>query len=238
MSSLDSRAVELVQRDLDGNLSAAERAELARMLLADPEARRLRDELARTDALLRAVPPAEPPPGLRPAILEALKLPAGGQVARDVAGGWKGFRLAAAVLAGLVVVGLGYRLMGTQEDLGGLKGSIAEHAAAAVPADEVTLPAGNGTIAARLFREGGGTRLMIQSSGLEPVEVFGQYDASRMTPRIAPASGEAPGQFSLVVRPAGASESLEFAGSGAIRLEVRAGGQQLGTAILGSDAQD
>lgn len=237
MSILDPRTVELVQRDLDGDLSTAEKAELARRLLADVEVRRLRDDLARTDALLRAVPQAETPAGLRPAILKALSLPVGRRSEGGSGGGWGRFQLAAALLGGLVVVGLGYRLVGTQEDLDSLKGSIAGHAGAAVPDDEVTLPAGDGTITARLFREGGRTRLVIESSGIEPVEVTGQYDAVAMTPRLAPAPGATPGQFSVVLRAADNNEALEFAGTDAIRLEIRVGGQRLGTAVLGSDAQ-
>jgi anti-sigma factor RsiW len=236
VSRPDARTVDLIQRDLDGDLSATERAELARQLLAEPEARRLRDELARTDARLRAVPPAEPPVGLRPAILKALNLPADREGTGDGApGGWSGFRLAAALLGGLVVVGLGYRLVGTGEDLGGLRGSIAEHAAPTVPADEAALPAAGGTVTARLFHEGGQTRLVIESSALEPVEVVGRYAASPPAPGLAPQPGEAPGQFSVVLQAGRTSETLEFAGTGAVRLEVRAGGQQAGAAVLGPD---
>ena len=53
---------ELIQADLDGELSGAGRAELARLLLQDPEARRLHGELRQTDKLLRDIP-GEPPPG-------------------------------------------------------------------------------------------------------------------------------------------------------------------------------
>ena len=64
---------ELIQADLDGELSVAERAELARLLLQDPEARRLHGEFRQTDQLLRDIPAAEPPPGLRAAILAATR---------------------------------------------------------------------------------------------------------------------------------------------------------------------
>ena len=48
-----TRVQDMIQADLDGKLSTAESAELARLLLQDPEARRLHDELRRTHTLLR-----------------------------------------------------------------------------------------------------------------------------------------------------------------------------------------
>jgi hypothetical protein len=87
-----------------------------------------------------------------------------------------------------------------------------------------------------LFREGDRTRLTLESSGLEPVEVIGQYDTALMTPQgsAAAAPGSEPGRFAVILHAADNSESLEFAGSGAVRLEVRAGGQRLDTVVLGS----
>jgi anti-sigma factor RsiW len=65
----NDRLHELIQADLDGALSAAERAELARLLLQDPDARRLHGQLQRTDRLLRDIPADEPPAGLRDAVI-------------------------------------------------------------------------------------------------------------------------------------------------------------------------
>lgn len=237
MTQQDTTGLDLIQRDLDGDLSAAEKAELARLLLQDPEARRLRDELARTDALLRAVPAAEPPAGLRPAILSALGLSSRGNDRNVSPAAWGRYRLAAAILGGVVVVGLGYRMISSQENLDGLKGSIVAATVAPAPSDEVVLAVAGGDVTARLFREGDRTRITLESSGLEPVEIIGQYDSALMTPQgSATASpGSDPGRFSIVLRAADNSESLEFAGSGAVRLEVRAGGQRLDTVVLGSD---
>ena len=241
MSTDETRKLELIQGDLDGDLSATDRAELARLLLQDPEARRVRDELARTDAMLRALPPAEPPAGLRPSILSALGLASGGaEGTGSGAAAWGRYRLAAAVLGGLVVVGLGYRLVSTQEDLDGLQGSIAAGAVATAPADEVVIAVGGGHVTARLFREGTRTRLTLESSGLEPIEVIGQYDPTVLAPAGAAAAGPGSraGQFGAVLQAADPSESLEFTGTGPIRLEIRAGGQRLDTVVLGADAPD
>lgn len=238
MSRPEANGLELVQKDLDGELSAAEKAELARLLLQDPELRRLRDELSRTDALLRAVPAADPPAGLQAAILSALGLSSRSHDRSSSSpAGWARYRLAAAILGGVVVVGLGYRMISTQENLDGLKGSIVAGTVAPAPADEAVLAVAGGDVTARLFREGDRTRLTLESSGLEPVEVIGQYDTALMTPQgsAAGAPGSEPGRFSIILRAADNSESLEFAGSGAVRLEVRAGGQRLDTVVLGSD---
>ncbi|MEJ2516389.1 MAG: hypothetical protein P8080_13845, partial [Gammaproteobacteria bacterium] len=65
----DEHVQALIQAELDGELSAAQEAELAKILLRDPEVRALRDALARTDRVLREMPSAEPPAGLRSRIM-------------------------------------------------------------------------------------------------------------------------------------------------------------------------
>ena len=62
----------LIHAEIDGELDAGQRAELARSLLADPELRRVRDELRRVCAALDAVGDVEPPGTLRASILAAL----------------------------------------------------------------------------------------------------------------------------------------------------------------------
>lgn len=70
------RDFELLNLEVDGVLSGAERAELGRRLLADPSLRALRDSLRRTCAALDALPEEEPPADLTAeAIVSAL--PAG-----------------------------------------------------------------------------------------------------------------------------------------------------------------
>jgi hypothetical protein len=62
----------LINADIDGELDAAQRAELARTLLADTKLRELRDGLRRLCQTLDAVPPVDPPPGLQESILAAM----------------------------------------------------------------------------------------------------------------------------------------------------------------------
>lgn len=69
---LDERQIELIQADIDGELAGPARAELSACLLANPEARALRDDLRTVCAALDAVQPEEAPAGLREHILAAL----------------------------------------------------------------------------------------------------------------------------------------------------------------------
>jgi hypothetical protein len=62
----------LIHAEIDGELDPAQRAELARAVLADPEVRELRDGLRRVCQALDSVPQVEPPPGLRASILAAM----------------------------------------------------------------------------------------------------------------------------------------------------------------------
>jgi hypothetical protein len=69
---VDSRQLALIHADIDGELDSRQHAELARRLLADPEARALHAELRRLCSALDAAPQVEPPPELTASILAAL----------------------------------------------------------------------------------------------------------------------------------------------------------------------
>src|SRR4029077_18086814 len=62
----------LIHGELDGELSSEQRADLARLLLADPQVRVLRDELRELCNRLGALGRAEPPPVLRDSMLKRL----------------------------------------------------------------------------------------------------------------------------------------------------------------------
>ena len=74
--SIDPRTTELVNADIDGELSADERAELDELLADDREARHFRDELGAVCDALDAVPDEEPPPHLKHVIMNSIKSPA------------------------------------------------------------------------------------------------------------------------------------------------------------------
>ena len=225
----DPRLLELIQAELDDQLDGAGKAELARLLLADPAARRLQEELRRTDTLLRDLPRAQPPDDLRTAVQEALGLPdhdrGGG---RDADGG-VGFRLAAAVVAGLVVVGLGYGLLSDRQDTTALQGSVA---ASAVPV--ATLQAGEGEVLARLSPAPDGSRLVLETRGTATGEVALSYDPGRIACRSANGgaalSSPANGRWVLAL-PAGTS-TLECSGEGSVQIEARSAGERASQATV------
>lgn len=106
----DPGQLALINAEIDGELDAAQRAELARVLLADPKARELRDDLRRLCQTLDAVPLMEPPPGLREGILAAMpqkihRLDRVGRsrvlASRSAIAAWR----YAALLAGVLVAG-------------------------------------------------------------------------------------------------------------------------------------
>src|SRR5512135_2329165 len=106
---LDEKTFELLNAEIDGTLSATDRAELSRRLLESPELRALRDDLRRACAELDRLPRVEPPAGLREKILAAL--PQAGsateaQARRGFAFGPRSLRFAAAIVGGVLVSAL------------------------------------------------------------------------------------------------------------------------------------
>jgi hypothetical protein len=216
----EQRLLELIQADLDGRLDGAEKAELARRLLADPAARRLQGELRQTDTLLRDLPRAQPPDELTSAIRDSLGLSDHDRGGRRVADGGVGFRLAAAVVAGLVVVGLGYGLLSEQRDTTDLQGSVAE---AVRPA--ALLQAGEGEVIARLSPAPDGSRLTLETRGTATGEVVLDYDPARISCQSTDGSGAlsspANGQWVLSLPAGTPTVTLVCNGEGPVQLESR-----------------
>lgn len=228
------RLHDLIQGDLDGALSAADQAELARVLLQDPEARRVHGQMKRTDSLLRAIPAAEPPAALRDAIL------AGSARAGEAAGRWRrlsSYRIAAAFAGGLLIVGAAYILGGGRDPGRELQGSVsagAERTAAATQS-RVTLKAEGFEVAAALRRDGARLRLELDSTAAKPSELAVKIDpaATKLTSSAGDAPLAAAGDELTVQLPAGRHVTvLDFAGAAPTRLELRAEGRVIGKAQL------
>ena len=64
MSEIDPRTLELIHAELDGELDAAQRAELETRLAADPAAREQREQWRRIAGALARLPSLDPPSGL------------------------------------------------------------------------------------------------------------------------------------------------------------------------------
>lgn len=112
---MNDRAIELINAEIDGVLGGETRAELNRLLLADPAIRSLRDEMRLTCEVLDAIKPAEIPAGLHESIMSALPatpVPRG----KPVVSGRPGrpmFRYAAAFAGGLLVSALAFQFVGS-----------------------------------------------------------------------------------------------------------------------------
>jgi hypothetical protein len=149
-------------------------------------------------------------------------------------------RLAAAVVAGLLVVGLAYVLSDGDSPGSELQGSLQagrgpELPGAAGRESRASLQADGILVEGVLRREGAALRLELDSSTRMPVEVAVRFDPS--TTSFAGSSGGSPlaaGRDEIVVRlPAGRQRTaLDFSGDAPVRLELRAGGSVLATAAL------
>ena len=157
---------ELIHADIDGELDGAQRAQLARALLSDPEARALHNDLKRLSASLEALPVLEPPPDLMKGVLAALPQPTRGR-ARPA---WVEHRWRyAALLAGVLAAGtlVFETVHGPGSDTAEMTGTLA---AGSTILDTAVLPPG-GELAGRvaLYRDGGGFALRFQLAGPGPV---------------------------------------------------------------------
>ncbi|HEY8266093.1 MAG TPA: hypothetical protein VIG03_05920 [Steroidobacteraceae bacterium] len=220
---------ELIQADLDGQLSVAERAVLARLLLQDPEARRLHAEFRRTDQLLRSVAAAEPPPGLRADILagSAQSLRTGNSAQRQ--DGLPLYRMAAVIIAGLLIAGLSYVLIDVQVPGTNLQGSLI------APQGHLSLRAEGAEISASLRRDGERLRLELNSSTTIPCEIIAKIDPATTT--FVGKTGDAAltaagGQVTVVPQTGSRKVVLDFSGAAPIQLQLRAGGRLLGEGSL------
>jgi hypothetical protein len=120
----------LIHAEIDGELDEHRRAQLSRLLLADPAVRALRDEMHRLCGALEALPQAEPPARLRADIFAALpqNRPVRAQE-RWTATRWR----YAAMLAGVLLTGtVVFRLMdyGQQPATNEMTGTLAAPRAA------------------------------------------------------------------------------------------------------------
>jgi len=144
----------LIHAEIDGELDAGQRAELARSLLADPELRHVRDELRRVCTALDALGDVEPPGTLQASILAALPhTPVRGT---RWAMGWR----YAACLAGVAVAAavIFTTMRGVRPAPTELTGTLAP-AAAATLVDSATVSGQGVSGSASLYRDASGFSL-------------------------------------------------------------------------------
>ena len=123
--------LELINAEIDGALTGPQRAELNRLLLADPSVRALRDSLTRTCRALDEMPREEVPAGLHEAIVTGLPVaaPKSHGLRRTSFTSRPLLRYAAAFAGGLLVSALAFqfgKLDSTEFGAGQLAGTIAD----------------------------------------------------------------------------------------------------------------
>jgi anti-sigma factor RsiW len=122
--------LELINAEIDGVITGPQRAELNRLLLADPSVRTLRDELTRTCGALDDMPREELPAGLHEAIVARLPVarPQSHGLHRTSFTSRPTLRYAAAFAGGLLVSALAFQfgnVESTELGAGQLAGTIA-----------------------------------------------------------------------------------------------------------------
>ena len=165
----DDERMALIHAELDGDLSSQQRADLARLLLVDPQLRALRDELKGLCNRLDAIGQVEPPPQLRDSILNRLpSVPVAPTYRKASLGRWR----LAAMVAGLLMAGtIVYETV--QGPAPGSKETAGTMAAdAPTTVDSVALGGGSLTGRATLYRDKNGLALGLEVSTGEPVDVI------------------------------------------------------------------
>jgi hypothetical protein len=181
---IDQKYLELIQAEIDGELADHDRAELARFLLANPEARAVRDDLKRLCETLARVETAAPPPGLRTAILDSGRLPEGKPRSASRRGWWgspQTLRFAAAVAGGLLVSALAFQIgldRRSNLEVSQVAGTMASHDSVGSldPVDTVELALEQVNGSARLFHSQGGRVVEFNLQAKQPIDVVVVYD--------------------------------------------------------------
>jgi hypothetical protein len=157
----------LVHAEIDGELDARQRAELARRLLADPKARALREELLGVTTALGALGDAEPPAELRARLFQTIStMPVPRRRSPWAAARWRYAALIAGILGMTAVV---YESVdGTGAGSADTLGTIA----AERPLDSVLLGEGPVTGRVSLYRAGSVLRLGFEVTAAAPVDVL------------------------------------------------------------------
>ena len=221
---VDPAKLALLNAELDGELDARGRAELAREVLADPTLHGLRQDLQRLDAALNALPAAEPPADLTTRVLAALPQARARTLRSSWAGaGWR----RAAVLAGLVASGsIVYAVIdGLGPPSAEVAGTLAARESSVV--DTVRLESGPVVGRVRLTESSAGLWLDAELVAEAPVDLI--VTSAGRTIRV-PAAGGATG-----TRVTAALPGIP-AGGQAVELRLLAGGREIGAATLHAPA--
>ena len=174
---IELHTLALIHAEIDGELDAQQRAELARQLLAEPPLRALRGDLKRVCDTLDGVAAVEPPPQLRASILAALP-PMAAMPAPPRRGAWASaaaarWRYAALFAGALFAAAFLYKAsIGRGPDANEMAGTMAGSAARSTVLDTVQLHLEQLTGRASLYRGATGLHLELQLIASAPVDVL------------------------------------------------------------------
>jgi hypothetical protein len=225
---INEKYLELIQAEVDGELSAPDRAELSRFMLANPDAHAVRDELKRLCNRLGEVSPAEPPPELRESILAAVRLPAPAvksRMLRSFQPHAGALRYAAAFAGGLIVSGIAFQVASDRNaglDAADVAGTMVSQDAVSrsgpVDSVRVSLDQVSGTVS--LFRSSSLRVVEFDLAARESVEVVVVHDGQEARFSGFGRSGDAAAQrYALVLDGAGvegAPIEIRFLAAGAL----------------------
>jgi hypothetical protein len=166
----DSGHLALIHAEIDGELDGQQRGELARHLLADPEARALREDLRRLCTALDALEDVDPPQQLRQSILDGLPQ----STPSRARSWWSAPRLRyAAVIAGALAAGtiVHQTVDGPRPATSNVAGTMAT---ADAPTTVDTVRLGNGPVSGRvsLYRDRAGLGLKFELVASAPIDVL------------------------------------------------------------------
>jgi hypothetical protein len=221
---IEQKYIELIQADVDGELPEQNRAELSRYLLANPEALALRDELRRLCSVLDQLPAADPPPGIKGAILAAVPLPAPGPASAPVRSNWVRFpilRVAAAFAGGMLVSAIAFQLGPDRQaglDVSGIAGTMASQdpVAGSAPVDTVRVSLEQATGTVSLFRSPTMRVVEFDLAVQQPLEVVVVHDGQQAR-FSGPGRSDGNQHYALVLEGAGKTGSpieVRFLASG------------------------
>jgi anti-sigma factor RsiW len=219
---IEEKYLELIQADVDRELPERQRAELSQYLLANPEARALRDELRQVCGALDQLAAAEPPSGLRDSILSQTRRPVPAPM-RGAVARFPLVRLAAAFAGGLFVSAIAFQLGGDPRadfDVSEVAGTLASQdpVARSEPVDvvQVSLDGASGTVA--LFRSATMRVVEFDLAVQQPLDVVVVHDGQEARfIGLGQAGAAANQRYALVLEGAGQAGSaidIRFLASG------------------------
>ena len=163
----DPRQVALIHAEIDGELDAVGRAELARWMLVDSDGRMLREDLRRLCEALDSLPAVEPPEGFRASVLAALPHTYAPR-RRTWTPGWRYAALAAGVVLAAIIV------LQTVRGPGPAPAEVAGTMSAPAATRVDTVQLANGPVSGHvsLYRDASGLGLEFELVASSPVEVL------------------------------------------------------------------